>query len=61
MALEMRAALLQVDFALKLAATYDPFRIARLSSDSARQNELTGNYSLAMQQSKESIKVKELA
>jgi WD repeat-containing protein 19 len=61
MALEMRAALLQFDFALKLAETYDPSRIPKLSHDSARQNELTGNYSLAARQYKEGAKCKKLA
>lgn len=61
MALDMRAALLQFEFALKLAETLDPSRIPQLSHDSARQNELTGNYSLALKQYKESIKCKELA
>ncbi|OHS97492.1 WD repeat protein [Tritrichomonas foetus] len=61
MALDMRAALLQFDFALKLAENLDPSRIPQLSHDSARQNELTGNYSAALKQYKESIKCKELA
>lgn len=61
MALDMRAALLQFDYALKLAETLDPSRIPQLSHDSARQNELTGNYSTALKQYKESIKCKELA
>ncbi|OHT11193.1 WD repeat protein [Tritrichomonas foetus] len=61
MALDMRAALLQFDFALKLAENLDPSRIPQLSHDSARQNELTGNYSAALKQYKEAIKCKELA
>jgi WD repeat-containing protein 19 len=61
MALDMRAALLQFDFALKLAETLDTARIPQLSHDSARQNELTGNYSLALKQYKEAMSVKELA
>ncbi|KAK8878274.1 WD repeat-containing protein 19 [Tritrichomonas musculus] len=61
MALDMRAALLQFDFALKLAENLDPSRIPQLSHDSARQNELTGNYSAALKQYKESIKCKELS
>jgi WD repeat-containing protein 19 len=60
MALDMRAALLQFDFALKLAENLDPSRIPQLSHDSARQNELIGNYSQALKQYKESIKCKEL-
>jgi WD repeat-containing protein 19 len=59
MALEMRAALLQFDYALKLAETYDPSQIPKLSHDSARQNELIGNYSLALKQYKDSLKTKE--
>jgi WD repeat-containing protein 19 len=43
MALEMRSALLQFDYALKLAEIYDPTSIPKLSYDSARQNELMGN------------------
>ena len=61
MALDMRSALLQFDFALKLAENLDPSKIPKLSFDSARQNELTGNYSAAIKQYKDSIKVKELA
>ncbi|KAH0792506.1 WD repeat-containing protein 19 [Histomonas meleagridis] len=61
MALDMRASLLQFDYALKLAETLDPSRIPQLSHDSARQNELTGNYSLAIKQYKESIRCKPYA
>lgn len=61
MALDMRAALFQFDQALKLAENLDPARIMQLSYDSARQNELAGKYSLALEQYKESSKSKKLA
>lgn len=57
MALDMRSALLQFDSALTLAEKFDPSRIPQLSLDSARQNELTGNYQAAIQQYKVSLKV----
>jgi WD repeat-containing protein 19 len=61
MALDMRAALLQFDSALTLAEKFDQARIPQLSLDSARQNELTGNYSAALQQYKVSFKTPALA
>ena len=57
MALDMRSALLQFDSALTLAEKFDPSRIPQLSLESARQNELTGNYQAAIQQYKVSLKV----
>jgi len=57
-ALDMRAALLQFDHALKLADNLDPSRIPQLSLDSARQNELVGKYSDAIQLYKVSLKSK---
>lgn len=61
MALDMRAALLQFESALTLAEKFDPSRIPQLSVDSARQNELTGNYSVALQQYKVSYKTQKFA
>ncbi|EAY14285.1 WD repeat protein, putative [Trichomonas vaginalis G3] len=60
MALDMRSALLQFDSALQLAEKFDPSRIPQLSYESGRQNELTGNYSQAIQQYKAALTTPEL-